>query len=687
MTPEQQRALDEYLKATQSYAEYTPEQLQAAQMGETGLANVQYDPRMREYEMSALRALEEQGREGMTAQDRAAMAQIERETGQAARGRRGAIDQSMRQRGVSGSGLDLVAQLQSAESANELAAMKALEQGGMSAQRRTQGQLQAGQMAGQMGQRQYQQEAERAAAQDRIRQFNAQNRMGAQQYNIGMGAQTAANRMQAQQGAAQMQYNAAAEAERARLMREEERRRKRQGGVAAGLGALGAAGGAYFGGPAGAGAGYQIGSGLGGAIQGYAEGGRVKDYNLGLQMPGSVTDTVPAMLTEGEMVLPRGAAETPDAAAAYVQGYTKAEKDVEQARGMRDIFGYADVAAKGLSDYTQSQAPTTYLPRRMEELGKGPEAFQRQMPQYQAGSLAKLGEQGLAQAKEGLGAAKEKFGMDVGLEKYKTGREYDDPSSQISQRANLLLKSQLKALQQKALTVGDKTGAQELMQYASGPAVSANQAMQTLNMIKSVGDEYGDLLNYMSQQRKITADERARQYETGKEQAKVGKTESKELEKLQVGDYGIARTEKEAQEARTAIELRDNLKSKLQEMLNLRSEFGGMGGEMWNREAVNKGKSLAKETQLIYKDLKTLGALTGPDLTIIEEIIPSDPLQFDIAANTGAKLQNLLKQSQNEFEAKLKAKLKSISPQALERDRNTLGGSQNIPIIENIDDL
>jgi hypothetical protein len=497
MTPEQQRALDEYLAAVESYGQYTPEQLKAAELGSSALSGVTYDPRMLEYEMSALRALEEQGREGLTAQDRAAMAQFERETGQAARGRRGAIEQSMRQRGISGSGLDLVAQLQSAESANELAAMKALEREGLAAQRRTQGQLAAGQMAGRLGERQYQTAAEKAAAQDRINQFNAQNRMNAQQFNIRQGADTAANRFQAQAGGAQMKYNAAAEAERARLMREEERKRRRQGALSAGLGALGAAGGAYFGGPAGAGAGYQIGSGLGNAIQGFADGGRVQPYGLGLNYP-QPSDTVPAMLTPGEMVLPQSASQSPDAAAAYVDAYNKAEKDLASAKQMRDVLSYADIAAKGLSDYAQSQAPTTYLPRRFEELGRGPEAFQRQMPQYQAGSLSQLGEAGVARAREGLGAAKEKFGMDTAMEKYKIGRGYDDPKSQISQRANLLLKSQLKALQQKAITAGDIAGAKELMKYAAGPDVSANQAMQTLNMVKSVGDEYGDVLNYLA---------------------------------------------------------------------------------------------------------------------------------------------------------------------------------------------
>ncbi len=525
MTPEQQAALDEYLKAVEAYGAYTPEQLQAAQMGETGLAQVQYDPRMLEAEMSALRALEEQGREGLTAQDRAAMAQFERETGQAARGRRGAIEQSMRSRGISGSGLDLVAQLQSAESANELAAMKALEREGMAAQRRTQGQLSAGQMAGQLGSRQFQQAAERAAAQDRINQFNAANRMNAQQYNIGMGAETAANRLKAQTGGAQMRYNVASQAEYDRQMREEEKRRRKMGALNAVLGAAGTAAGAYYGkSPQAAAAGYQIGTGLGSAIQGYADGGRVQPYGLGLNLP-QPSDTVPAMLTPGEMVLPVTASQSPDAAAAYVDAYNKAEQDLSEAKKARDVLGYADVIAKGFSDYAQSQAPVRYMPGRFEDIGKGSQAIVSKTPEYQMGTLSKLGEAGVASAKEAFGAAKEKFGIDTAMEKYKEGKEYDRPDSPVSQRANLLVKARLSALANEADMANDPGTAKMLRELSSGANMSANQAMQTLKLTEGI--DYKNALAVIA----AGAKEKAVQ---AKENTKEAKAEKKDTLKLSI---------------------------------------------------------------------------------------------------------------------------------------------------------
>ena len=526
VSPLQQQALDEYLAEIEAYKQYDPERLKAAEVGETALAGLQYDPRMLEYEMAALRSLEEQGREGFTAQDRAALAEAERTAAQAARGRRGAIQQSMQQRGIAGSGLDLVAQLQSDQAANELAAMRALELGGMSAQRRSQGQQAAGQMAGQIGQRQYGQQAERAAAQDRIRAFNAQNRAQAQQFNIGQANQLAANRLQAGQQGAQFKYNVEAD----RLMRKEmekERRRRQQAGVASAiLGAGGAAiGGLGTGGtPQGAMAGYQIGSGFGNLYQGFQDGGRVRDYNLGLEMPSYTSDTVPAMLTPGEMVLPLEASETPDAAAAYVKGYTKAEQDVEKAKNMRDILGYADIAAKGLSDLAASQAQPIALPGRFEDIGRAPQMLERKMPQYQAGSLSALGEQGVARAKEGLAAAKDKFGMDVGLEKYskerKKASELEDPNSPVSKNANLLLKSRLSALANEARLANDPENARALQELGRAANMSASQAMQTMQLVENV--DYKNALNAIIADKKLTA-------ETLKEGRKETKAQAKDV--------------------------------------------------------------------------------------------------------------------------------------------------------------
>lgn len=583
VSPAQQAALDQYLAELERYKQFEPERLQAPEVGETALAGLQYDPRMLEYEMSALRALEEQGREGLTAQDRAAMAEAERQASQAARGRRGAIQQSMQQRGISGSGLDLVAQLQSAEAANELAAMRALEQGAISAQRRSQGQQAAGQQAARIGERQLETQAQRAAAQDRIRAFNAQNRARAQEFNIGMGAETARQRLGAGQQAAQFQYNVEADRLQREQIEKERKRRQRQGALSAGLGALGGAAGAYFGGPAGAGAGFQIGSALGGA---FAQGGRVPGVPT-LDGDSPINDNMPILASPGEMVLPRTASESPDAAAAYVQGYTKAERDVEKAKSMRDILGYADIATKALSDYSASRAQPIALPGRFEDIGKAPQMLERPVSQYQMGALSQLGELGVKRAQEGLGAAKEKFAMDTGLEKYKAQKQYDDPNSDVSKRANLLLKSKLASVKATAKSLGDNETARIIDQFSANVQMSANEAMQAMKQIENI--EYKDLVGALKSRqeevgKKALTDAQIKKLEaeTNKllTEGKVGKVGTAEQFKSATFGTRIAQAEKEFEEIQkagfdptaTAERLRSILPAEQQSALSQRQE-------------------------------------------------------------------------------------------------------------------
>jgi hypothetical protein len=95
----------------------------------------------------------------------------------------GAIQQNMAAHGMGGSGMDMVAQMQSAQSANELQAMKALETAGMAADRRSQGVRDMGNMAGRMDAADYERQAAKAQAADQIARFNNANRNNASAWN------------------------------------------------------------------------------------------------------------------------------------------------------------------------------------------------------------------------------------------------------------------------------------------------------------------------------------------------------------------------------------------------------------------------------------------------------------------------------------------------------------------------
>ena len=55
-----------------------------------------------------------------------------------------------------------------------------------------------------------------------------------------------------------------------------------------------------------------------------------------------------------------------------------------------------------------------------------------------------------------------------------------------------------------------------------------------------------------------------------------------------------------------------------------------MGGEIVDREAVRLGQGFAANAHLIFKGdaFAKLGVLAGPDMEIIEKVIPADPLDF-----------------------------------------------------------
>lgn len=89
--------------------------------------------------------------------------------------------------------------------------------------------------------------------------------------------------------------------------------------------------------------------------------------------------------------------------------------------------------------------------------------------------------------------------------------------------------------------------------------------------------------------------------------------------------YGMANTADDAKQLKGAHESKAAFDSKLQELINLRKEYGG---EMFNREAVARGQQLSKDLLLEYKNMAKLGVLSKSDEDIINAIIPSDPLEY-----------------------------------------------------------
>ncbi|MHA0110743.1 hypothetical protein ACXYUI_26840, partial [Klebsiella pneumoniae] len=95
----------------------------------------------------------------------------------------GAITQNMQARGLGGSGLDLVAKLQSGQDANQTEALRALEIAGQGEQARRDATAKAGNLGGSLESQDFGEQAAKAQAQDAINRFNTQNSNQAAQYN------------------------------------------------------------------------------------------------------------------------------------------------------------------------------------------------------------------------------------------------------------------------------------------------------------------------------------------------------------------------------------------------------------------------------------------------------------------------------------------------------------------------
>lgn len=194
-----------YPELYQQVAQIAPEAVQAVELGKSQMEGVSTDPALKQAQMNALLKLQEVGAEGgMTAQDRARLAQIQQETQTALQGQQGAIMQNLAARGMGGGMSEMVARQLAAQGAANRQAQQGLDVKGQAEQRALQAIMQSGQLGGQIEQQQFGQAAQKAQAADAIARFNAANLQ-----NVGMTNVQARNAAQAQN--AQMAQNIASQ--------------------------------------------------------------------------------------------------------------------------------------------------------------------------------------------------------------------------------------------------------------------------------------------------------------------------------------------------------------------------------------------------------------------------------------------------------------------------------------------
>ncbi len=156
-----------------SFEGFDPRLADTATVDGTAFDDVSVDPRLKDAQMGSLSALDDiiQGG-GMTARERADMGRVQSDVATADRGRRDAILQGMQSRGMGGSGMELLAQLQSSQAATDRASQSGLDIQAQAQDRALQALMSKGDMAGNIRGQDYGEQSNAAAARDAIAKFN-----------------------------------------------------------------------------------------------------------------------------------------------------------------------------------------------------------------------------------------------------------------------------------------------------------------------------------------------------------------------------------------------------------------------------------------------------------------------------------------------------------------------------------
>jgi hypothetical protein len=172
------------------YQGYDPHQLSSGDVSQSMVDGSAYDkistdPRLRDAQMSALNKLGDVSQNGgMTLEDKANMNRMQTDAGMNDKNRRDAIMSGAAQRGNTDSGASIGAQLASSQAANAQESQAGMDIQGQAQKRALQSMQQQGQMAGQMQSQDFNQQAQQAAAKDRIAQYNSGVKYDAAKTNV-----------------------------------------------------------------------------------------------------------------------------------------------------------------------------------------------------------------------------------------------------------------------------------------------------------------------------------------------------------------------------------------------------------------------------------------------------------------------------------------------------------------------
>lgn len=165
-----------------------PEDAQTYLQQQSSLNGITLDPKLQQAQMDALSGLQDISQnKGLTDMDKAQLAQIQSGEDIAARGKREAITQNAQQRGLGGSGIELLSQMQNQQDSANRKSARDTDVAGMAQQRALAALQSAGTLGGNIANQSFNQQATVANANDAINRFNTAN-----QQQVGL-ANTAAH--------------------------------------------------------------------------------------------------------------------------------------------------------------------------------------------------------------------------------------------------------------------------------------------------------------------------------------------------------------------------------------------------------------------------------------------------------------------------------------------------------------
>ncbi len=179
----------------------SPEDAQAALADESAMSGITLDPNLKKAQLDALAGLQDiSDSGGMTLMDQANLRKTQDQINTESRGAREAILQNAQMRGMGGSGLEMLSQMQNQQDAATRSANAGLQTAATAQERALQALIQGGETAGNIRGQDFNEQAQVAGAQDAISKFNAQNQQQINMMNTQARNDAQAGNLAAKQG-------------------------------------------------------------------------------------------------------------------------------------------------------------------------------------------------------------------------------------------------------------------------------------------------------------------------------------------------------------------------------------------------------------------------------------------------------------------------------------------------------